>query len=487
MEGVVHTRFLASALAAAGILFLTLSAAQADRRVAFVVGNGAYKKVDMLPNPPIDAKAMASLLRNIGFDVVEGIDLGRDAMTARLRDFANKAQGADVAVFFYAGHGIAVNGKNYLIPVDADISTEMDVRLGAAIDVDVTLDQTMSDAKVKLVFLDACRNNPFADKIRSLTKTRNVVVSSGLVDMQAGEGTLIAFATSPGQSALDGPQGSNSPFTKALLANIATPGVEIQQAMTQVRAQVSDETHKSQLPWGHTNLTGVVFLNPTAVVASAGPANMTPSAAAASTEATEVELEFWRSIKDTKKPEELNAYLVKYPNGQFRTIALARLATLQTERSPAPAATPASAPSATGPIRTAEANAATEDALQLDKIKRRDIKRQLTALGFETAGDGPVFNDPTRKAIQRWQAARGYPTTSYFNDLQYAALMAETPPPATRAVETPRPQRQAAPQPAAPAPQRPAQAPGGNMNPAAAAAIGGIIGGAIGTSMGRRW
>src|ERR1700704_5957975 len=259
-------RYFIIALSIAGTL-VSANAANADRRVAFVVGNGAYKNVQALPNPPIDAKSMAGVLRNVGFEVVEGTNLTRDKMTERLLEFGKKAQGADVAVFFYAGHGIAISGTNYLLPVDADIKSEMDVKLGAAINIDLSLDQTMGDAKVKLVFLDACRDNPFAAKIKSNSATRSVSVHSGLAEMKSGEGTLIAFATGPGQTALDGQEGTNSPFTRALIANIAQPGVEIQQAMTKVRAQVNEETNKGQLPWGHTNLIGSVYLNPVAAPA----------------------------------------------------------------------------------------------------------------------------------------------------------------------------------------------------------------------------
>src|SRR6202046_1775959 len=259
--GRMKMRFLIAALSAISLL-LSANAAMADKRVAFVVGNSTYKNVAPLPNPAIDAKSMAKVLRNIGFDVVEGTNLTRDAMTAKLLDFGKKAQGADVALFFYAGHGIAIGGTNYLLPVDADIKSEMDVKLGAAINIDLTLDQTMSDAKVKLVFLDACRDNPFAAKIKSNASTRSVSVGSGLAEMKSGEGTLIAFATGPGQTALDGHEGTNSPFTRALIDNIPQHRVEIQQAMTQVRAQVNEETHKGQLPWGHTNLIGAVYLNP---------------------------------------------------------------------------------------------------------------------------------------------------------------------------------------------------------------------------------
>src|SRR6201992_1404716 len=260
-------RYIAIFLSLICIVFAA-DAAKADKRVAFVVGNGAYKNVAQLPNPPIDAKAMAQVLRNVGFDVVEGSNLTRDSMTERLLEFGKKAQGADIAVFFYAGHGIAISGTNYLLPIDADIKPEMDVKLGAAINIDLTLDQTMSDAKVKLVFLDACRDNPFAAKIKS-TATRSVSGGSGLAEMKAGEGTLIAFATGPGQTALDGPDGRNSPFTRALIKHITEPGVEIPQAMTEVRAEVQEDTNKGQLPWGHTNLTGSVYLNPAAAPAAA--------------------------------------------------------------------------------------------------------------------------------------------------------------------------------------------------------------------------
>jgi uncharacterized caspase-like protein len=413
-------RFLIIALSVIGIL-ASSNAAKADRRVAFVVGNGAYKNVAPLPNPPIDARAMASVLRNVGFDVVEGTNLSRDSMTQKLLEFGKKAQDADVALFFYAGHGIAINGTNYLLPVDADIKSEMDVKLGSAINIDVTLDQTMSDAKVKLVLLDACRDNPFAAKIRSAATSRSVNVQSGLAEMKSSEGTLIAFATGPGQTALDGQEGTNSPFTRALVANIAKPGVEIQQAMTQVRAQVNEETNKGQLPWGHTNLIGPVYLNPVAAPAEAPLAQAPNTPALTASTAPEVELEFWRSVKDSSKPEELNAYLTNYPSGQFKPLALARIAALQdgpstTTRNLTPGVDPATF--------TSEASQVTEDQIGLDKGQRRDVQRRLNGLGFDTKVSGK-FDEATRAVITRWQAARGYPSTGFLNHLQHKALLSE--------------------------------------------------------------
>jgi uncharacterized caspase-like protein len=412
-------RFFIAALSIATFL-ISGNAAFADKRVAFVVGNAAYRNVAQLPNPAIDAGSMARVLRNVGFDVVEGVNLSRDAMTAKLLEFGKKAEGADVAVFFYAGHGIAIDGTNYLLPVDADLKSEMDVKLGAAINVDLTLEQTMSDAKVKLVFLDACRDNPFAAKIRSAKATRSVNVATGLAEMKSGEGTLIAFATGPGQTALDGQGGTNSPFTRALIANIAQPGVEIQQAMTKVRAQVNEETGKNQLPWGHTNLIGSVYLNPAAAPAEvAAEAPNTPAVAASVT--SDVELEFWRSVKDSNKPEELNAYLTNYPGGTFRPLALARIASLQDGPSTATRNLTAGIEPATF---TEDANQASEDQIGLDKNQRRDVQRRLTGLGFDTKVTGR-FDDTTRAVIARWQAARGYPRSGYLNNLQHQALLSE--------------------------------------------------------------
>ena len=405
-------------------MVLTAGSASAEKRVAFVVGNGAYKNVAPLPNPSVDAKAIAATLRNVGFEVVEGSNLTRDKMTERLLDFGKKAQGADVALFFYAGHGIAISGTNYLLPVDADIKSEMDVKLGAAINIDLTLEQTMGDAKVKLVFLDACRDNPFAAKIKSNSATRSVNVQTGLAEMKSGEGTLIAFATGPGQTALDGQEGSNSPFTRALLANLTQPGVEIQQAMTKVRAQVNEETNKGQLPWGHTNLIGTVYLNGAPAPAAPGVAAAPSQQQAALAANTEVEVEFWRSIKDSTKVEEYKAYLTNYPNGQFRSLAQSRIASLESGAAPKPDATRNLSPGVDPAVFTEESTQLTEDQIGLDKGQRRDVQRRLTGLGFDTKVTG-VFTPDTRNVITRWQNARGYPKSGYLSRLQHKALLSE--------------------------------------------------------------
>ena len=346
-----------------------------------------------------------------------------------------------------------------------------------SINIDLTLEQTMGDAKVKLVFLDACRDNPFAAKIKSNAATRSVNVGSGLAEMKSGEGTLIAFATGPGQTALDGQEGNNSPFTRALIDNITKPGVEIQQAMTSVRAQVNEETRKGQLPWGHTNLIGAVYLNPSQTTQVANAAPTASGVVPAATSGTDgVELEYWRSVKESNKPEELNAYLAAYPNGQFKALALARLAAIKSGPSTATRTLNAGVDPA---AFTDEASLLTEDQIGLDKTQRRDVQRRLTGLGFDTKQTG-VFSEETRSVLKRWQAARGYPASGYLNKPQHKALLSEVvaAPPTASDSSQKAPRRAAAPAGSgapAPAPQR------SNPGDAAGAAfVGGVVGGMMG-------
>jgi peptidoglycan hydrolase-like protein with peptidoglycan-binding domain len=254
--------------------------------------------------------------------------------------------------------------------------------------------------------------------------------------------------------------------------------------MTSVRAQVNEETHKGQLPWGHTNLIGAVYLNPAQQgqqVANAAPtATGVPPAAAASgnSDGANVELEFWRSVKESNKVEELNAYLSAYPNGQFKSLALARIAAIQN----GPSTTTRNLNAGVDPATfTDEATQLTEDQIGLDKGTRRDVQRRLTGLGFDTKVTG-MFNDDTRSVIKRWQAARGYPVSGYFNKLQHKALLSEI---VATAAPTASDDGQRAPRRASSAPASsgsggaaPHRNSGGDA--AGAAFIGGVMGGMMG-------
>ena len=267
------------------------SAANADKRVALVVGNSAYQNAVQLPNPERDAKAVADKLRKLGFVVVEGYDLSHDGFEDTIKDFSKAVRGADIGMFFYAGHGMQVSGRNYLVPVDAAFQdvTALDFE---AIAMDVVTKQMQQDVAVRLVILDACRDNPLSKTLsRSMSGgTRSNAVAEGLAEVKlgdAGEGTAIIFATSPDEVALDG-EGEHSPFTTALLNNIELPDTDLQVVMSRVTGEVYAATKQQQRPWINASLTGEVMLNPQAkaVAAKPGPddANATQPPAADSQE-----------------------------------------------------------------------------------------------------------------------------------------------------------------------------------------------------------
>ena len=218
------------------------------RRVALVVGNGAYEHARELRNPGNDATDMAAALKALDFEVVQGMDVGRDGFFDKLDEFTEAAAGADVALFFYAGHGLQVDGRNYLAPVDARLEKELDLQR-EAIDLATILGEMRSPTN--LVFLDACRNNPLAENLaRSMGRSRSVGATRGLARVGDRSGTLIAYATAANAVADDG-EGENSPFTAALLEHIGTPGLSIFQMVNQVALSVSASTGGRQEPWSH--------------------------------------------------------------------------------------------------------------------------------------------------------------------------------------------------------------------------------------------
>jgi uncharacterized caspase-like protein len=229
-------------------------------RLALVIGNGAYANATALPNPPNDAAAVAKALREIGFEVIEGTNLDRAAMERLVRDFLHRAPGARVTVLYYAGHGMQVDGRNYLIPIDAKLAAPSDLPF-ETLELDKVLAGLDDEARANIVVLDACRDNPLARNFASkLGATRSAAVPAGLAAYATvGTGTLIAFATAPGQTALDG-AGGNSPFTAAFVKHVRTPGIEVNQMLTRVRVEVASGTKNRQVPWANSSLLGEVYL-----------------------------------------------------------------------------------------------------------------------------------------------------------------------------------------------------------------------------------
>lgn len=239
-----------------------------ERRIALIIGNSAYKAVTPLANPRHDADAVAASFRNIGFDnVTSANDASREALVNVLRAFAEEAEKADWAVVYYAGHGIEVNGTNYLIPVDAKLAADRDVQFEA-----VPLDQVMASVegakKISVVILDACRDNPFAPQMRKTAapevtagrttgggKVTTRSVGRGLGDVKVSGASLVVFAAKHGQIALDG-EGGNSPFAIAMVQRLATPGVEINKIFRLIRDDVMEATAGRQEPFTYGSLPG---------------------------------------------------------------------------------------------------------------------------------------------------------------------------------------------------------------------------------------
>src|SRR2546423_1412044 len=247
------------------LLALTLAApAVAEKRVALVIGNSAYQNVTRLDNPRNDAGLMAETLGALGFALIGGraqLDLDKPAMDLAVQNFGRLVQGADVALFYYAGHGVQVSGANYLVPVGANPTREADVDFQMT-DVNLVLRQMQgSGTRLNMVILDACRNNPFG--ARGLRSS-----DGGLAQMRAPEGTLISYATQPGNVAQDGSDG-HSPYTKALAGTIKQAGLDIFQTFNQVGLAVKRQTGGSQQPWVSSSpIDGTFYFVPPEVSAS---------------------------------------------------------------------------------------------------------------------------------------------------------------------------------------------------------------------------
>lgn len=332
-------RLLLAALAA--LLLATPAMAQPGARVALVVGVGAYRAIPPLANPPNDARAMAAALTRLGFEVDLVMDPDRLAMEQAVRRLGQRSAGADAALFFYAGHALEFGGRNWLLPVSTDIRSDRDLRF-EGLDLDSIIAQ-LEGARVSIVLLDGCRDNPF--RLRLAASTRGIATGPGLTPVRAAVGTLIAFATAPGEVAEDG-AGQNSPFTAALLRKIATPGLELRAMMAEVRREVREQTGGRQVPWEHSALEGAFYFVPAAIAVPAAP----PPAAAPPARDDRAEILFWETVRAGGTEADYRAYLDRFPQGVFAPLARARLAEMEARR--APPAGPALATLAPPPIAT---------------------------------------------------------------------------------------------------------------------------------------
>ena len=291
----------------------------AQNRVALVVGNSGYESIPALNNPKNDAELISSTLSKLGFDVTTKLDLPYQEMKVAIRDFGdklNKVGDDGVGLFYYAGHGLQLAGQNHIVPTDAVISKEGDVDI-ETINANAVLSMMeYSKTRLNFVILDACRDNPYASSFRSLSR--------GLAQMNASTGTLIAYATSPGEVAADGAD-RHSPYTLALVESMGIKGIEVEKMFRLVRNKVRQLTNDKQTPWESSSLTGNSFYfngdsNNTEIASN----NVsTPSTIAE--QLSQIEIEYWDTISDSDDAEEIQSYIDQFPNGYFIRLAKIRL------------------------------------------------------------------------------------------------------------------------------------------------------------------
>lgn len=267
-----------------------------QKRIALVIGNGDYQGAPKLANPVNDVRAMATTLSKLGFDVTELTNSTQKEMNRAISQFGETLAGRNsVALFYFAGHGLQVRGKNYIVPVDAQISGESSIP-SETVEVDAVLAQ-IENSTLSIVILDACRNNPF-QKARSIG-------SGGLAQMDAPKGSFIAYATSPGKTAADG-DSANGLYTRELLKHMQSPGLSLEEVFKRVRVDVAKASSDAQIPWESTSLTGSFYFNGKLEQSSVVDKD---------------ELVMWESIKTSSNPADFESYLKKYPEGQFSILA----------------------------------------------------------------------------------------------------------------------------------------------------------------------
>lgn len=241
--------------------------AAAERRVALVIGNASYASVTPLKNPVNDANAVAQSLRELGFAVTLALNVDKAGFEQRVRDFANSLDGATAALFYYAGHGLQVDGRNYLLPVDAKVTNEADLPF-ELVAIDIVLQKLAHHRITNIVILDACRDNPLSEVLSKSLGERSKAVGQGLASVYAGVGTVISFSTQPGNTALDG-DSDNSPYSGALRRHIFAPDIDVLEMLKLVRRDVVAQTRQNQIPWDNSSLIDQFFFRTSAEKAAA--------------------------------------------------------------------------------------------------------------------------------------------------------------------------------------------------------------------------
>lgn len=284
------------------------------KRVALVIGNDRYEGLPDLNNAQKDAKDMAAKLKRLGFKVILKTNASRRHFGKALNEFENALVGADAGLVFYAGHGIQAEGKNYLIPSDAEIESEEDLRYEAIDANDFLHAMKVAGADVNVVILDACRDNPLPKRSRSVGRGLAVTeVPRGV------KGVAMLYSAGPGETAADGKRGRNSVFTGALLKAMTKPGLTIEQVFKETARNVNSRTGGKQTPWINASLTGDFYFKP-------GAPSLKNENVSNSNQA--MEIAFWQSVEKNDDPDLYEAYLEQFPDGSFAALARAKIKSL---------------------------------------------------------------------------------------------------------------------------------------------------------------
>jgi uncharacterized caspase-like protein len=362
--------------------------ALADKRVALVIGNSNYVNVRRLPNPENDATAVAALFRNAGFDVVEAHNnMGGNAMRRAFRNFSDTARNSDIAVVYYAGHGIEVDGANYLLPTDVVLERDIDVD-DEAISIERIVRILEPAKRLRLVILDACRDNPFVSKMKRVSATRSIGRGLARVEPQSSD-TLIAFAAKAGSTADDG-DGTHSPFTTALLKHITMPGLDLRIAFGRIRDDVLKLTGNRQEPFVYGSLGGTtVSLVPPS---PEKPAVVATPAAPAPPDAGALARSDYDLAAKVGTVAAWEAFLAAHPTGFYADLAKA-----QRDRTNAPRTAAVQPPAAT------EVRKPTVDPAETTQL----VHKELSRLGCYSGDINDRWGRPSRRAMEQFNRHSG--------------------------------------------------------------------------------
>lgn len=459
-------RFWAACLAALVVLVLAEGRAfAAAEKVALVIGNSAYSNVAKLTNPSNDAQDVAEALRNVGFTVKVATNLDERGMRAALRDFEPLAAASSVALVYYAGHGIEVNGVNYLIPVDASLKRDTYIQ-DEAVPLGRVLETIAQARTLRMVLLDACRDNPFIAQMERTNSGRSI--SRGLARVEPTAATIVSFAAAEGATAMDG-EGRNSPFARALLNHIATPGLEVKLVLGRASNEVRQKTQGRQVPAVYWTPGGEEVYLVNAPAAQQQPADDPAAdyllaqklnsiagwdaflkrygqgfhaelarAAKAELEAkagsrpeqlvvadkgdtrspSEITTEeaYWRTIRSSVVLEDFRAYLRRFPNGLFTDLARTRVEALKRAAS----VNAALVGDAGSPDRAMLRKAAMA---KVDAMPKTMVQYGLIALGYPVKTITGVLDADTRRAVRQYQASVDEPQTGTLTSQQTVDLL----------------------------------------------------------------